>query len=146
MAKNIASHSLIKVDFFGYLMFLIILFCIFVIFPKNKDSSGFKVYKGESLVLTYIYGGDLTISNQWLDKVEFDKTNTIITINLDKNQFNQLVINESNKTVKMLESTCSDSKDCVHSPAISSGGMIYCAPHDLKILPTQKTNAPPSVG
>lgn len=127
---------------------IIILLCLFVIFPKQKNSAGFKVYKGESLVLTYTYGNNLKVSFNWQDSVHYDENSSTITIFFENGkEFNKLIINESKKSVKMLESTCSDSKDCVHSPAISSGGMIYCAPHDLKILPLQKTsNTPPSVG
>lgn len=137
-------------DIFLYssvLILIIILLCVFVIFPKQEDSAGFKVYKGESLVLTYTYEKELTISPTWQNKVTYNQNDCTITIFLDGGEFNRLIINESNNSVKMIESTCSESKDCVHSPAISYSGIIYCAPHDLKVLPLNKTtNAPPSVG
>ena len=73
-------------------------------------------------------------------------TLTIYTSN-DKTGFNVIFINTKESSVKIIESTCSVSKDCVYSPAISNSGAIYCAPHGIKIIPNGTSgNIPPIVG
>ena len=62
--------------------------------------------------------------------------NVVIYTSSEKKGFNEIVFDCVNLTAKVIESTCSSSKDCVHTPALTTNGSIYCAPHNLKIVPS----------
>ncbi len=49
--------------------------------------------------------------------------------------YNVACIDTKERTVKVIEADCGK-RDCVYTAAITdSGGMIYCSPHQLRILP-----------
>ena len=60
--------------------------------------------------------------------------------------FNLIFINTIERYAKMQDSTCSHSKDCVHSPSITNSGIIYCAPHGSKITLLGTNDIPPWTG
>lgn len=140
-------------DLFLY-AFLIIavlfLFIIFVISPNKKNAEGFTVKKGENTVCTFTYlNQTLSVNSDYINLVVSEKTDggfiiTVYTSN-DKSGYNELTVDTTAKTVKVSKSTCSVSKDCVYSPAIGNDGAIYCAPHDLKIIPTNGSGYVPPV-
>lgn len=141
-------------DIFIYLLLIVtifVLFLFFVFLPKNDKTSGFAVYKGQDLVLTfYNQTNDYLIQNNYLNLVDIktQQDGVLITVFTDQNQkgYNVIFINTNERFIKMHDSTCSQSKDCVHSPAINNSGMIYCAPHDLKLVPLGQDNIPPWTG
>ena len=140
-------------DLFIYLAVIItvtVLFLAFVILPKNKTSDGFKVYKNGVQVLTFYYGDQSLIVNDGFNvKKEQVDGGVYLTVyhSEDLSSFNKLYINLADKSVVMQDSTCSNSKDCTHTPAIKNVGAIYCAPHDLKIAPINSDGkVPPTTG
>lgn len=140
-------------DLFIYLIIIImvtVLFFAFVIFPKNKANDGFKVYKNGVEVLTFYYDEQtLIVKDGFNVKKERSDGGVYLTVyhSKDLSSFNKLYINLSDDTVVMVDSTCSNSKDCTHTPAIKSVGAIYCAPHDLKIAPINSDGkVPPTTG
>ena len=131
-------------------LFVLSLFLAFVIIPSNQPSTGFKVTKGEQEVLTFNYQTkNITINNTFANLVEFDNVNSTIIVynNTEKTDFNVIHFDAVKGVVEMVESTCSTTKDCVYSPPIKKDtGMIYCAPHHLKIVPLGNSYVPPVVG
>jgi hypothetical protein len=132
-------------------LFIFSLFLVFVILPKNVTSDGFKVTINDNQAFIYEYEtGKLTIDGNFHDCVFYDETSCTITVyhTVDKTSFNVIAFDRQNKKVWMKESTCSHTKDCVYSPAIESdAGMIYCAPHQLKISPISSSGViPPVIG
>ncbi len=135
--------------YISLLFAIVFLFLFLVIIPKKNEGAGFKVFYKDELVVSVGYGTPPQISSGWENMVEYNQSQNTLTVyfNQDKSDFNRLYINAKEKWIKMQESTCSPSKDCVHSPQISSSGMIYCAPHQLKIVPNVNGGkAPPTVG
>ncbi len=145
-----------KADIFVYIGLALIILCLFAVFffPKScvKDGgSTFSVYHGDSVVLTFDCESDkpLTVSEEFSHLVESEVKGDeyIITVytSLDKNGFNKIVFNSTENSAKVIESTCSASKDCVYAPKLTSAGSIYCAPHMLKIVKGSGLT-PPVVG
>lgn len=145
-----------KADVFVYFGLALVILCLFLIFffPKScaKDNfSTFSVYSGDSVVLTFDCEKDnpLTISEDFLHLVEHEINGDeyIITVytSIDKDGFNKIVFNRAESSAKVIESTCSASKDCVYAPKLTAAGSIYCAPHTLKIVKGSGLT-PPVVG
>ncbi|MBQ9734608.1 MAG: hypothetical protein IJV95_01995 [Clostridia bacterium] len=140
-------------DLFIYLavaITVVALFLAFVIFPDGNKNDGFCVYKGKTQVLTFYYDGKLLdVNEQFFIQQDDVKNGIYLTVyhTQDKNSYNKLYIDLIAKSVVMVDSTCSNSKDCTHSPAIKNSGAIYCAPHDLKIVPIDGDGRiPPTTG
>lgn len=139
-------------DIFIYLFILAlvsVLFICFVITPSLSNANGFSIHVGQDKIFSLDYSsGEYEISKDYLDKIIVDQEKSTITIFFDdQSSFNLVEYNLKEKWVKMLDSACSKSKDCVYEPKISSSGMIYCAPHDLKILPIGEFSpTPPVIG
>ena len=159
LTKSIKNAKLFLLkDIFVYLslfLFIIVLFLIFII-PStcNKQkNSGFIVTVKNQTVLTFNAknSSPISITEEYLELVEVTKEQSIYTVkiylSLDKKSFNTLSFNKDEISAKVIESTCSQSKDCVYTPKITDNGSIYCAPHGLKIVPlTTDGFIPPTTG
>ncbi len=138
------------------LLLLIGLFFIFI-FPTlltDNNHTGFKVYKNDQLVLEFSTSNDnlFIVSDSFNNLVEINGSeknkhcfNITIYTSSKKTGYNTIEIDTVSLTAKVINSTCSTSKDCVYSPAISSSGSIYCAPHGLKIIPNNFDGLVPPV-
>lgn len=142
-------------DIFIYLISTLIiigLFLGFVILPNSSSSfNGFNVLIDNQIVFSITADGDISISQDYTDYIEYSTNEDVVKVIIhSKNHqggFNQIEFNKTYKTAKVTESNCSNSKDCVFSPSISSSGAIYCAPHQLKITAIGGSQfIPPSVG
>ena len=141
-------------DIFIYLFLLLtifLLFLFFVIIPQRSQSKGFKVLIDNEEVLSLYYENqEFTYSEDLVDFIEIDKDKCQITIfyNLEKSDYNTIKYNTLNNSVVMVDSTCSSSKDCIYEPAISKQGVIYCAPHNLIVIPITNVSqsSPPIIG
>lgn len=126
-----------KWDVIAYVFILVLLLClsIFFVFTPTEKSSGFKVELDGREIFNFYY--DDCSYNSFHDfDIDVDLSNNIITIYFDnaKTDYNVLEFSSVEKSVKVTESTCSASKECVHIPAIKNSlGSIYCTPHKLKI-------------
>lgn len=132
-------------------LLILVLFICFVIIPQKSAPLGIEVRKNNQKVLSFHYSSNtIVIENEFNELVEVSDHNDgkLITIytNTDKTGFNKIYIDLQNKTAKMQDSTCSHSKDCVSLPKISDSGMIFCAPHALKITPIDSKGTPPWTG
>ena len=132
-------------------LLILVLFICFVIIPQKSTPLGIEIRKNNQKVLSFHYSSNtIVIENEFNELVEVSDHNDgkLITIytNTDKTGFNKIYIDLQNKTAKMQDSTCSHSKDCVSLPKISDSGMIFCAPHALKITPIDSKGTPPWTG
>lgn len=144
-----------KLDVLIYLVCAVLvatLFFVFVIPADAAYSVGFKVYYGQTVIYSYVYGETATVRDEWTDNIEISDKNggefivKIFTGN-DKEFFNVLSVNDSEKSVRVSFSNCSTSKDCVHTPPLSGlGGAIICVPHNIRILPLGDGYVPPVTG
>ncbi|MBQ8426709.1 MAG: hypothetical protein IJX16_02990 [Clostridia bacterium] len=134
-------------------LLVFVLFLVFIIIPhfSEKDGYGFIVECDGNTVITYHYGSEnFNVNEDFISRVEITKTEggyevTLYT-SLDKSGFNTLLVNERDKTVKMLNSDCR-SKQCTYLHAIGGSGIIYCAPRLLKITPLGGSGfVPPTTG
>lgn len=110
------------------------LFAAFVIFPRKTESKGFCAYAEGKLLFTYYYESDKTVVTEY-GKNRTERSGDKIYIYCDeaRSGFNELTVDRENKTVKVTDSDCSKTRDCVYEPALKNGGAIYCVPHKLKI-------------
>jgi len=114
------------------------LFLGFIIFSKSNSSfKGFNISVKGHVIFTFHANGDISIDEDYQDVIQYTTSGDVITIKVlsttHHDGYNQIEINTKEKTANVVESNCSNSKDCVFSPKISTSGAIYCAPHELKI-------------
>ncbi len=141
-------------DIFIYLFIFIavfLLFLFFIIIPQNTVPKGFKVLVDNEEFLSFYYQSqEFNCPKNLRDFVEIDKDKYEIIIfhNIEKTEYNVIKYNVLDNSVAMVDSTCSSSKDCIYEPAISKNGAIYCAPHNLIILPITNVSKtePPIIG
>ncbi len=133
-----SSKAFFMRDLFVYISLvalILILFIVFVFPIKGDDRKGFKVTRGNVTILTYTFGS--TPIETDLIKVEKVSNGCKIKIyhTSEKIGYNVILFNDQLKTADVIESNCSERKDCYYAPSISSNGAIYCQPHNLKITP-----------
>lgn len=127
-------------------VFLLLLF--FVILPSPSNNDGFSVFVNGEKIIDYSYSDrEIIFLNQDFEgKVEFNESLNTITIS-QGHAFNVIEINNSSKSVEVIDANCSISKDCVWSPALKNGSAIVCAPHKLKITALgESLSYPPVTG
>lgn len=127
-------------DVFVYIAIFLTITALFLFFliPKKSPVNGFKVMIGDETILFYEYGKNApTYYGNYDNNIDFSLENNSLKIylNNDKSEYNVILFSNEKKEFKMIESTCSNTKECVKMPSVSSSGMIYCAPHLLKVLP-----------
>ncbi|MBQ9103936.1 MAG: NusG domain II-containing protein [Clostridia bacterium] len=141
-------------DIILYILTIVIVMICFLVplFLKNENTNSFSVYKNDSLVLIFDCEKDkYAVENEYLGLVDIKEENgeVLITIytSIEKDNYNTLLVNLADNSVKVIESTCSVRKDCVHTRAIVNGeGVIICLPHGLKIMPTGSNYIPVVTG
>ncbi|MEG1394302.1 MAG: NusG domain II-containing protein [Clostridia bacterium] len=126
---------------------IIVLFC--VIFARNVDElQGVEITCGESKIYEYNFADDksqFAPSDMIKEERNGDKIFVTVTIN---GEFNLIEIDTAKRAVRVKDSDCSPSKECVHTPTITrSNGSIVCVPHKLVIQGVGKGQIDnPSVG
>ncbi|MCQ2387575.1 MAG: hypothetical protein MJ066_03920 [Clostridia bacterium] len=131
-------------DIFIY-VFILVLFVFLLLFliilPKKDKINGFYVVKDDKKILTYSFkDNEFLIDDSWKNYIEINKDDCIINVflNDEKTEFNVIQYDLNKKSVKMKDSTCSISKDCTYfSPITTNNNVIYCNPHNIKILPIE---------
>lgn len=140
----------VKQDIAVYAILLVSIISLFLavfIFSNDKTAEGFTASVNGKTVLTYYYNGKTVIYDDTAVAIEIYENKIYVYFDKEKTDFNELTVDLKNKTVKVTDSTCSDTKDCTSVPAISNSGAIYCAPHKLKIsVLNEKENLPPITG
>ena len=143
--KPISSKIFEKKDALVYIGLACFIFCLFLIFSlpqacADKDKNyGFKITVKDQTVATLDANSisPVSVADNFLSLVEVSSNGDVYTIKIytdeQKLSFNVIEFNAGEISVKVTESTCSESKDCVHFPTLYNSGSIYCAPHHLKI-------------
>ena len=142
VAEKMSNSKLFHLrDLIAYLSVAFFITCLivsFIILPSSNPSNGFCVKKDGQPVI-YFTQNKVQIQSGFDGLVEEEKCDDGIKVtiysNLSRTGYNVILFNTAKKTAKVIESTCSHSKDCCYSPAISNSGIIYCAPHGLSIEP-----------
>ena len=135
-----------KKDLIVYFSLVILIVCLFAffVFPtiSKKDNVGFIITRNGHTVLTFdtkssdLFSISAVFENQVeIESLESEIYKVKIYSSAQKNGYNILVFDANKISVKVIESTCSDSKDCTFCPELKNSGSIYCAPHALKITP-----------
>ena len=142
---DIAVYAAIVLTVVGF-------FLAFIIFPKNENSDGFKVFVDEKEIFVFYYDTCDYETKEYGGKIEMQtvedkKTYVVRIFPRGDQEFNLLYVNAEEKTVKITDANCSNRKDCVYTPEIKSGsGAIYCMPHKLKVLPIKSDYRPIRTG
>ena len=154
-SENKYGKLFLRGDIYVYcsLFFCLLLLFVFLVIPKSKaNSNGFAVLHDNDTVLTFTFDSQtpLKIENGYEDftQVIADQNGYTITVYLNQEHtaYNKIYIDTKNLTAKVIESNCSERKDCFHAPAIKTNGTIYCSPHDLLIKPLSLKNDGPIAG
>ncbi|MBR2448669.1 MAG: hypothetical protein IKB30_00965 [Clostridia bacterium] len=133
-----SSKAFCMRDLFVYISLaalVLILFIAFVFPVKDDDGKGFIVTRGNATILIYTFGS----TPKATDLIEVEEVSNGYKIKIyhtsEKIGYNVILFNDQLKTADVIESNCSERKDCYYAPSISNSGAIYCQPHDLKITP-----------
>ena len=127
---------------YGLLAVLTALVFLLAFFPKTASPiQGFYVTFENRTVAEYSFSdGKLRINDEYL--AHFSETDDGVYFYPsaeNKNDYNLIVIDGANKSVHIKEATCAG-RDCTTQKVSLSGGFIYCAPHNLKIIPAGLTD------
>ena len=157
--KPISSKIFEKRDALVYIGLACFIFCLFLIFSlpqtcaNNSKNYGFKITVKDKTVAVLDANSStpVFVSDDYLSLVEVSSNGDVYTIKIytdeEKSGFNTVEFNAKEVSVKVTESTCSESKDCVHFPTLYNSGSIYCAPHHLKIQTLNDSGfVPPTTG
>lgn len=126
-----------------YVAIIVIIVALFITLAVTKDTSdlkGARVYLNNRAIFSYSFTTDK------YEIVDEDKivilSNTdeklVLRVVLGENgtDFNEVTISKSEVYVDVTATDCSTSSDCMYMDKIvDGGGWIYCAPHNVKILP-----------
>lgn len=117
------------------LAILIILFFIAAILKSESDTlRGFYIIYNNQIIAEYDFTSDkLKINGEYTDYLYQNDDGIYFYPNKDNHgEYNLIVADNKAKTVRVTASTCAG-HDCERQVLSSSGGFIYCAPHNLKI-------------
>ncbi len=125
-------------DLIVYFAIVIIIAVIFIAVFVTKDAGplkGIRIYSAENLVFEYDFtSGEYKNLSPETVTAESGENKLVIKI-ISNGGYNVACIDTKERTVKVIEADCGK-RDCVYTAAITdSGGMIYCSPHRLRILP-----------
>ncbi len=141
-----------KNDVFIYavsLVILVVLFAVFVIFPTTKNSDGFTVFvDGKTAIVFNSNTKTYSIASEFNNAINIEETEQgiLFTVKTSDNGYNDVFIDYVSGKASVVDSNCSVRKDCVHTASIKNSGVIVCAPHKLKVAPTNFNNDNPVVG
>ncbi len=124
------------VIYFLVLIIVLVLFFLPLLTTRTVNPSGFCVWIENKKAITFYKDQTVSVEPDFINLVESQKGLNGFTVKLyttDKKGYNVIFFDTENLTIKVIESTCSASKDCVHFPALKDKGSIYCAPHQVKI-------------
>lgn len=152
-SKVKTSKPFYKSDLIIYLIvvFLLSILFFFLSIPKNNKTLGFSIIKDTKEIAYYrLSDKSITVGNEYKNLVSFieSKDGLTITIYTDESlkDYNVVFIDFDTDSIRVTDSTCSTSKDCVHTPPVKSSGVIVCVPHRLKIVAVNNVNGQPITG
>ncbi len=123
----------------GIALAVIALFMALVFFVPHSDMSRvFIDLRGDRLAVYDFDAGKLTVTSGKEAYAEVKKQDGKVQLTVwtdeEHKGYNVIEIDPAARTVKVTDANCSNHKDCVFSPAVtSSSGMIVCVPHGVKV-------------
>ncbi|MBE7087083.1 MAG: hypothetical protein E7369_02135 [Clostridiales bacterium] len=139
-----------KLDVIVYALVLLAVVCLFsffVIIPKTEPNSGFKVQvDGKDIFYFYYETNTYRILDGYDVSIENDGSVFFVNV-ATENGFNLLQVDTDKKEVRIIDSDCSNTHDCVYfAPIKDSNGVIVCVPHGLVVTPLGDGFVPPVAG
>lgn len=135
--KKSKPFYLFDLIIYGLVAVIVSAVFLFVFFLKNDSAAqGFYVtYKNEVAAEYRFDQGILKIKDGFIQYFsEKDDGFYFYPDANDKKDYNLIIVDKENKTVYIKEATCAG-RDCTAQKVTAQGGFIYCAPHNLKIIP-----------
>ncbi len=125
-------------DIIVYVAVLALVAVLFVVIFVTRDDSplkGIRIYVRNEIVYDYDFKeGQRTLNGAYVQIISEDDTAVVLRINTGDGDYNKVHINKKG-SVRVTEANCGKN-DCVYTPELkNSGGMIYCSPHRMKIIP-----------
>lgn len=134
------------------LICLLLSFVLLVLPRQNIDTDGFIITHENKTVFTFTFSKSepLEIDENFVNLTQVKKLDDGYEITVyvyeNKMEYNVIFIDTQNLTAKVIDSNCSERKDCYHAPAIKNNGTIYCNPHNLLIKPLSLKSDTPIAG
>ncbi len=129
------------------------LFLIPLLNKSSGDFNGFDVYKNGEIIFSLSFDDKYaySVNENSKDLVEVSYGDNKVTVKIftdeNKKDYNLISCDLQEKSVCVVDSTCSVRKDCVSfKPIVDNSGVIICQPHGLKILPKGKRYVPVVTG
>lgn len=109
------------------------LFLCVLLLRDNSPLTGIKIYIADEAVYEYDFtAGEVSRSSSRVSVAE--EGGAIVVTVFAGGGYNTVEIDRSG-TVRVTEADCGK-RDCVYTPVLKdNGGIIYCSPHKLKIIP-----------
>ena len=125
-------------DIIVYVAVLALVAVLFVVIFVTRDDSplkGIRIYVRNEIVYDYDFKeGQRTLNGAYVQRISEDDTAVVLRINTGDGDYNKVYINKKG-SVRVTEANCGKN-DCVYTPELkNSGGIIYCSPHRMKIIP-----------
>lgn len=138
-------------DIIPYAVVLIVAAVLMLVFllPEKDSMNGFYVEYGENRILTYDFSSDeFKVAEGYENNVDVKDEKGGYTVEINTGDgFNSFFVNIEKRTVKMIDTDCSFTRDCTYMPAIEeSGDSIICVPHKLKIIAEGRGLSSPVTG
>lgn len=123
-------------DLFIYGAVLVLVVALFIavfLIRDNSPLTGIRIYVANRVVYEYDFSEGQISCDYACVQVEEGAGKLTLTISANGG-YNSVEIDKSGK-VKVTSADCGK-RDCVYTPALSDkSGIIYCSPHQLKIVP-----------
>ena len=125
-------------DLFVYAAIVTLVVVLFIVIFATRDDSplkGIRIYVKNEIVYEYDFGdGQRMLNGNYTEVISNDEKTVVLKINTGGNDYNIVHIDKEG-SVKVTEANCGKN-DCVYTPELkNSGGVIYCSPHRMKIVP-----------
>lgn len=141
-------------DIVVYLLLAALIAALFFVFVVADtfgadDAEGVCVQVGGETVYAYTFGEGGERAQGWEERIAERTEEGVLYVRIRADAgWNELAIDDAQKTVVMHDADCSLRKDCTQMRAIGQGGsVITCIPHALKVVPLSGEDySTPSVG
>ena len=135
---------------YGVMFLLVAALFLFVTFRPQEEAEGFCVEVNGARAYSYVFGEGGEAASGWEQRIieQMEGELLIVTVQTAEGAWNQLAVDEGEKTVRMRDANCSLRKDCTAmQPIGTGGGVIVCVPHALRVIPLAGEDLThPSVG
>lgn len=138
-------------DIIIYILLALLVIGLFwgIVWSKDNDKVvGIEIVQNDAIILTYDFDTD-TIKT-YSQSVMIDQTShgyMVMIHTQDAKGYNKIAINVYDRTVDVVDTNCSHSKECMHTQPIKhQTDSIICMPHALIIRSRTDTIKPPISG